>query len=124
LATAERCWLLDLVDCCISNSNSACKGVVRRIRPAATAAAAPKASPTVTLQDAQAAIALVCMSLQEPHGCLLNIREDAAALLQVTSAEQAPPPSLQKRPSPGGADAGAVSPAKKMCFFTPVKNLV
>ena len=86
-----------------------------RIRPAATATAAPNAAPTVALKDTQAAIVLVCMSLQQSHDCLLNIREDAAALLQVTPAEQ-----VQKRPSPDGA----VSPAKKMCFFTPVKNFV
>ena len=106
--------MLDLVDYCLSNSNSALKSVMSRIRPAATATAAPNAAPTVALKDT--AIVLVCMSLQQSHDCLLNIREDAAALLQVTSAEQV----TQKRPSPDGA----VSPAKKMCFFTPVKNLV
>jgi hypothetical protein len=86
--------LLDLVDYCLSNLNSALKSVMSRIRPASTAA--PNASPTVALQDTQAAIALVRTCLQQFHGCLLNIREDAAALFQVTSAEEVPSPNLSE----------------------------
>jgi hypothetical protein len=75
--------LLDLVDLCLFCTNGALESVASLIRSAPTTASGP-----LPLQDTQVDVVQVYRRLQEAIGCLLNVREHAAALLQVSPVER------------------------------------